>query len=203
MEKLAALLASRDQPLSLDRTRFAAEMEHLLKTPGYTTDKSVLTMRGLEEFKMSKKAEEDQPSEEELALILMCEEISEALSKAEETFMLSSPMTLTVKKPNGSYSKVAHIGSEDFSPHSAYLGKKGKIIFVFKPVMVGTDYTHMEMEEQQAVASLMGFKEWLRENVGDTQAKLRDIRQESAKKAEQEKLADRFETYKDLGFGTW
>jgi hypothetical protein len=200
MEKSQALLESRDEPIKYDRAAFAAEFTHLLKTPGYTTDKSQLRERGLKEFKMEQ--DKEALSEEELALVLMCEEITEVLGATQETFMLSAPMALTVKKANNAYSKVPHVGSEDFAPSRAYVGKRGKIIFIFKPVMV-SEYSEMEMDETQASANLVGFKEWLRENVGDFQGKLKEMRVESAKKAEQAKLADRYETYKNIGFGTW
>lgn len=199
MDKLEALRAALEGPVKFDRSFAAKEWAHLLKTPGYTTDKSQLKERGLEEFKM---VEEPKISDEDLAMELMCEELSAALGKATESFMLSSPLALTVKKANGAYSKVAHVGSEDFAPARAYMGKRGKIIFVFKPVMV-SEYSEMEMDERQARESLVGFKEWLRENFGDMQSKLTEIRSEAAKKAEQTKLADRYETYKDIGFGTW
>lgn len=199
MDKLQALLAALEDPIEFDRISAAKELAHLLKTPGYTTDKSQLRERGLEEFKME---EETKITDEELAMELLCEELSTALGKATESFMLSSPLALTVKKANGTYSKVAHVGSEDFAPARAYMGKRGKIIFVFKPVMV-SEYSEMEMDDRQARESLVGFKEWLRENFGDMQGKLADIRAEAAKKAEQTKLADRYETYKDIGFGTW
>jgi hypothetical protein len=202
MDKLQALLDALEAPAKFDRPFAAKELEelvHLIKTPGYTTDKSQLKERGLEEFKVE---QEPKISDEDLAMELMCEELSVTLGKSTETFMLSSPLALTVKKANGAYSKVPHVGSEDFAPARAYMGKRGKIIFVFKPVMV-SEYSEMEMEERQARENLVGFKEWLRENFGDMTSKLAEIRSEAAKKAEQTKLADRYETYKDIGFGTW
>jgi len=198
MEKSAALLTNRDEPRNFDRQKFAAEMAHLLLTPGYTTDKSALKERGLEEFKM----EQPTKSEEELALEEISKKMSEAMKATTETFMLSAPVTLTVRKSTGGYSKQAHMGMEDFQPVSAYMGKRGKIIFVFKPVMV-SDYAEMEMDEQQAFAHLNGFKDFIRERVGDLHKLQSEIKVEMAKKAEEQKLADRFETYKDIGFGSW
>jgi len=199
MEKSAALLASRDEPVRFDRNTAAQEFAHLLRTPGYTTDKSALKDRGLEEFRM---VEQVKKTEEELALDELAKKMSEAMKRTQETFMLSAPASLTVRKSNGAYSKAAHVGMEDFQPTSAYVGKRGKIIFVFKPVMVA-DYVEMEMDEQQAFAHLNGFKDFIRENVGDLHRLQSEIKVEMAKKAEEQKLADRFETYKDLGFGSW
>lgn len=199
MEKSRALLANRDEPVKLDRQRFAAEMAHLLMTPGYTTDKSALNERGLKGYTVEDKQKLD---EEEMELELMAEEITAIFAATTETFMLSSPMTLTVKKPNGGYSKVAHVGSEDFQPVRAYLGKRGKLIFAFKPVMV-SEYSEMEMDEESCKAHLVGFKDFLREFVGDIDYKTGQIRARLAAKKEAEKLADRHETYKDIGFGSW
>jgi hypothetical protein len=201
MDKSLVLLANRDEPVKMDRQRFASEWAHLLATPGYTTDKSQLSERGLKEFKMEENKVVEQ-SEEELELDLMAEEITGILKAATETFMLSAPITLTVKRPNQSYAKVPHVGSEDFEPVRAYMGKRGKLIFVFKPVMV-SEYSEMEMDEASATANLVGFKDFLAEYVGDLDFKAGQIRARIAGKKEQEKLADRAETYKDIGFGSW
>lgn len=201
MAKSLALLANRDEPVKLDRQRFASEMAHLLATPGYTTDKSSLKERGLKEFQMEEIKPVEQ-TEEELELDLLAEEITGIFASTTETFMLSSPMALTVKKPNGGYSKVAHVGSEDFQPVRTYLGKRGKLIFVFKPVMV-SEYSEMEMEEASAKANLVGLKDFLKEFVGDIESRTAQIRAQLASKQEQAKLADRHETYKDIGFGSW
>jgi hypothetical protein len=203
MDKSLVLLTNRDEPVKLDRQRFAAEMAHLLATPGYTTDKSSLTERGLKEFKMEdKKVEAVDQTEEEFELELLAEEITSAIKATTETFMLSSPMALTVKKPNGGYSKVAHVGSEDFQPARAYLGKRGKLIFVFTPVMV-SEYAEMEMDEASAKANLVGFKDFLKESVGSIEAKVAQIKVNLAAKQETAKMADRAETYKNIGFGSW
>jgi ribosomal protein S12 len=163
----------------------------------------VLIERALEEFnKMEQPQQAQAKTDEELALDKLAASMTEAMNKCEETFMLSAPATLTVRKANGGYSKVAHVGMEDFQPVSAYVGKRGKMIFVFKPVMVA-DYLEMEMDEQQAFANLSGFKDYLRESVGDLQKLQSEIKVEMAKKAEEAKLADRFDTYKDIGFGSW
>lgn len=206
MEKSRALLTNRDEPLRYDRNLAIKEMAHLLLTPGYTTDKSVLNERQLKGYTLEDKdikpVKPAEQSEEDLELDLLAEEVTGVLASSTETFMLSSPMALTVKKPNGGYSKVAHVGSEDFQPARAYTGKRGKLIFVFKPVMV-SEYVEMEMDETSAKANLVGFKEFLAEFVGDIDAKTGQVRARIAAKMEQSKLADRHETYKDIGFGSW
>jgi hypothetical protein len=116
--------------------------------------------------------------------------------------MLAAPETLTVKRTNGAYSKQAHIGSEDFAPKSAYIGKRGKLIFVFAPVMVA-EYVEMEMDENQAREKLMGFKDFLKEHLGDVQALIAEARANAATREERKSMESRSEAYKDIGFGSW
>lgn len=201
MEKSQALAENRDRETKFDRSRFAAELTHLLKTPGYTTDQSRLKERGLEEFKMEGKTK----PETDPLLEAMAEEIKAInveLAKTGETFMLASPETLTVKRVNGAFSKKAHIGSEDFRPVRVYLGKRGKLIYVFTPVMVA-DYVEMEMDETQAREKLMGFKDWCRENLADIQSKIAQTRAEQAVERDRADMAKRADQYQHLGFGEW
>lgn len=206
MEKSRALAESRDRETKFDRQQFAAELAHLLKTPGYTSDKSALKERGLEEFKMAGKkqdviaVEEADALNKELAQGL--EVINEAIARTGETFMLSSPETLTVSRSSGVYSKKAHIGSEDFKPVRAYLGKRGKIIYVFKPVMVA-DYEEMEMDEVQAREKLMGFADWSREYLKEVQDKIAESRATAAVERDRAAMAKKAEDYAHLGFGDW
>ena len=216
MDKLQALLANRDTPVAVDGRRFAAELAHLLKTPGYTTDKSVMTGRPevprlepkkeakMPEDKIVDRAAEGAAEQDELEqeLTLLAEKITEVLTATNETFMLAAPETLTVKRSNGAYSKQAHIGSEDFAPTRAYVGKRGRMIFVFTPVMVA-EYVEMEMDENQAREKLMGFKDYLKENMGDVHAMLAEARANAATREERKSLESRTETYKDIGFGSW
>lgn len=201
MEKSVALLAARDEPLNFDRQAFVKEFNKLLTTPGYTTDTSRMTEPNIKESKMEEKTPVEQ-TEEELELDLLAEEVTGILAATTETFMLSAPMSLTVKRSNDTYSKVAHVGSEDFQPVRCYLGKRGKLIFTFKPVMV-SEYAEMEMDEASAKANLVGFKDFLYEFVGDINYKTGQIRARLAAKQEEAKLADRHETYKNIGFGSW
>lgn len=215
MDKLQALLASRDVPVNLDRKAFVGELAHLLKTPGYTTDKSVMSRRPeVPRFEPKKEAlmpkdeitrtaegdPEAQALQEELNLL--AEKVTQVLQDTSETFMLAAPETLTVKRTNGAYSKQAHIGSEDFAPKSAYVGKRGKLIFVFAPVMVA-EYVEMEMDENQAREKLMGFKDFLKEHLGDVQALIAEARANAATREERKSMESRSEAYKDIGFGSW
>lgn len=194
------IIKGHEEHVKFDAKAASEELMHLLTTPGYTTDKSQLKERGLEEFNMEKDKAPDNP----LSALLKEEidTITQALRATEETFMLMAPEALTVKRSNGVYSKKAHIGSEDFKPDSVYMGKRGKLIFVFRPVMVA-DYTEMEMDETAAREKLMGFKDWCRENLAEVTAKIAETRAEKAVEAEQTAMAKRQEEYAHLGFGEW
>ena len=202
MRKSAELLAKRDEPVKYDREDFAREFYKLLTTPGYTTNKSRLTTN---QEPMATRKKEEPPkalNEEEKALEALAEEITKAFAGCGETFMLASPMALTVKRKDGTYSKQAHIGSEDFHVVRAYMGKKGKFIYVFRPVMIA-DYVEMEMDETQAQANLVGLREWMGSKLGDIRKRRDELRAELAKTVEAQKLEDRYETYRELGFGSW
>lgn len=143
-----------------------------------------------------KEAEKDETQQE---MDVFATQITKLLKETTETFMLGEPLTLTVLKDKG-YSKAAHVGGEDFIPESAYVGKRGKIIYVFKPVMA-TTYSRMEMDETQAEKSMVGFKEFMKENLSAVMESVRDSRKAAADKKERESMADRYEKYE--GFGSW
>ena len=200
MEKWQALVKERDRPTQFNHRAAGAELRHLLETPGYTTNKSALKEKGLQEFKMKEEIKDRDP----MAVLLEAEleALNAQLAGCTETFMLASPESLTVKRPNGTYAKKAHIGSEDFKPISAYIGKRGKLIFVFKPVMV-SDYVEMEADEHQAKEKLMGFKDWCREHIAAVNDKIAETRAEQAVEKEKAAMAKKSEDYAHLGFGEW
>lgn len=121
------------------------------------------------------------------------------------SLMLMEPLSLTVKKagkPGDGYSKKAHTGGEEFQPIRCYAGKRGALIYVFRPLAVA-DYLEMEMPEAQAKTALSGFETWIKGVVdAELERTRKEAQQASALKAEREKLADRTEKYGD-GFGSW
>jgi hypothetical protein len=182
------------------KASFAEVVRDFLNTPGYST--SQVREYGSHEAYMKTFVTKEQPMEETKEgdpLEQMAAEITEVFGKSSETFMLGEPLTLTVLKEKG-YSKAPHVGSEDFAPVKAYPGKRGKMIYVFKPVMA-TSYIHMEMDETQAQKSLIGFKEFMKENMGEIVQRLSESRKEAADRKEREAMADRYEKYE--GFGSW
>jgi hypothetical protein len=124
-------------------------------------------------------------------------------SEQSRRFMLAEPLTLTVKKKDGSYSKRPHVGGEEFKVARCYVGKRAGLIYVFKPVDVA-DYVEMEMPESQAKTSLGGFAAFIGKVGGSEFDRLkRDVMQKASLDAEREKMADRHDVYADLGFGSW
>ena len=121
------------------------------------------------------------------------------------SLMLTEPLTLTVKKankPGDGYSKKAHTGGEEFQPVRCYAGKRGALIYVFKPLAVA-EYVEMEMPEAQAKSALSGFETWMKGIVDvEMERNRKDAQRASALKAEREKLADRTEKYGEE-FASW
>lgn len=140
----------------------------------------------------------------------VAERISELIEKIVDpakprsaVFMLTEQMVLTVKKPDGNYSKRAHIGGEEFIPLKAYAGKRGKLIYIFRPAYVA-EYMAMEMDEDQARRSLTGFDEWVDENIHhELERELRAAQERKARDDERARLATREKDYADQGFGSW
>lgn len=129
--------------------------------------------------------------------------LNQHAKKVKETFMLSAPKLLTVKRKDGSYGKENHVGSEDFSLIRFYKDKVSeKTIAVFKPVMIA-GYVEVEISITEAAVNLIGFSKFL-DGVTKTVAREAE-KMEKIKTQEQEKRAtqSRFDTYKDLGFGSW
>lgn len=147
-------------------------------------------------FDMTEEAELDMASIAELLTKYMSQQANQGVS-----FMLNGPCQVTCKRKDGSYLKRSHIGGEEFAFGSAYVGKKGKMIFTFLPKAV-SDYERIELMEHEALNLLGGFKGALDGAMtvgslaGYTEAKKR-----AALQAEREALAVRADQYQD--FGAW
>ena len=124
-------------------------------------------------------------------------------NNTEATFALMAPETLTVKKRDGAFAKKAHIGGEDFSVQSVYMGKRGTPIYIFKPRSVA-EYETMEMGEKQAFKSMRDFEAYVTQIVGNDALRLKkEAAEQASLAAERDKLANRQEVYGELGFGSW
>lgn len=69
---------------------------------------------------------------------------------------LMSPDTLTVKRMNGVYAKIAHVGGEGFKPLRSYVGKRGKLVMCFAP-LEAAEYVEMEMYVNDCYVHLTDF----------------------------------------------
>ncbi|MGN8188609.1 hypothetical protein ACTJLD_21735 [Burkholderia sp. 22088] len=106
-------------------------------------------------------AQEKQQMEDKQAqaaqLAAMLGDKSRTVLQPVDGFALSGPATLTIKTRQGQYKKKAFIGDEAFSFSSAYAGKRGEVIGVFKS-RVPVDWSFMEMPLNDACDKLKGFK---------------------------------------------
>jgi hypothetical protein len=143
------------------------------------------------------------PEEQGVSLEALASQISERMLEKPETFMLGEPMSLTVKKSDGSYSKRPHIGGEDFRLVRCYVLKREKLIYVFRAIEA-IDYLEMEMDEGQAKRALAGFDTYIKEIGGaDFELLKKSAMKKLATEAEKIKNADKEERYAELGFGSW
>ena len=75
-------------------------------------------------------------------------------------FSIDAPMALTVKRSSG-YTKRPFIGGEEFSIHSAYVGKRGLVIFRFTPESP-SDFDILEVPEGHLDSVFDGhFSNWI------------------------------------------
>lgn len=138
------------------------------------------------------------------AMDTLAEQVTQALIDAKaKTFMLGEPMHLTIKKRDGTYSKRPHIGGEEFVPVRVYAGKRGTLIYAFRPVDAA-DYVEMEMGEAQAFEHFTGLKKHMEvlieRGLSDS---VKEAKKAAADKEEQRKTADNFDKYASLGYGSF
>lgn len=101
-------------------------------------------------------------------------------------FEVIEPVALTVKDRHGMYSTRSSIGGEQFTPSGAYVGKRGSMIFVFKPLLL-CDYAVMEMEESKALRLLQGFNAYVHTILSRVYDKYGETVQETVRQQEEER----------------
>lgn len=118
-------------------------------------------------------------------------------------YALTRPTSLTFKDRKGGYSKQGAIGSEKFSPHSAYVGKRGTLIIVFKPVdsYLAAKYAFMEMEAGDCRLLLDGFPAYMDSLMHASFDEQVDKFNLEAVRIEASQNADIFNRYSE--YGTW
>lgn len=109
---------------------------------------------------------------------------------------------LTVERSGKGFSKVAHIGGEEFVPFEAYAGKRGKIIVRFTPREAAA-YETMEMSADEALGKLQGFSTLTNMEGGDYQSHAKRLNRDASTIRERESVKDKFTEYEAIGFGTF
>jgi hypothetical protein len=138
----------------------------------------------------------------ELLVVDMNEWLNGATDEEAPPVVLFAPESLTVETATA-YAKMPHIGGESFTPVSAYLGKRGKIIVKFKPEFAA-EFTHMEMSVDDACKKLNGFSLIAESCVeGGLSHRLKTIMTTASSEREREAVKDKFAEYADIGFGSW
>lgn len=140
-------------------------------------------------------------------------------SKSHEiAFMLTEPATLTTSRGNHgvptysrlttsrgnhevpTYSRVSHIGGESFTPVRAYWGKKGEMIYVFRPMEMA-NYVEMELPESR-LKLLSGFTDYLKNIGGDLFKEMQEMKLKSSEANERARLLEN-KQYAAMGYGSW
>jgi hypothetical protein len=75
-------------------------------------------------------------------------------------FKLAGPAQLTIKTRQSQYKKKAFLGDEEMMLASAYAGKRGDVIAVFKN-RVPTEYAYIEISLMEARERLNGFSDFI------------------------------------------
>jgi hypothetical protein len=76
------------------------------------------------------------------------------------SFKLTGPAQLTIKTRQSQYKKKAFLGDEEMALTSAYAGKRGDVIAVFKN-NVPTEYAYIEIPLMEARERLSGFSDFI------------------------------------------
>ncbi|MFT4064364.1 hypothetical protein [Paraburkholderia sp.] len=169
--------------------------------PGRPSRITIYTHTPLNPDEMEDRMAKD-PVEHDPQLKELVDKYEEAFAQNPQTFALASPQKLITQKGKD-FRHTAFIGGEEFTPVSARLGAKGQTLILFKPVDP-SDFEFLEVPET-ACRKTFGahFASYLRETLGDVAEDVAELEKERRQKAERERNAEKFETYGDLGFGSW
>lgn len=137
---------------------------------------------------------------EDQALADLVGQYADAFSETPQTFALTAPgkhTTLTGKE----YKIKPFIGSEDFEPVRAYIGKKKGTIIVFKP-KYPCDFEFLEVPEKQCKTAFgSAFPMYMHEVLKDVMDAKDELTAQAKKLIEVERNAAAAESYSE--FGSW
>lgn len=172
-----------------------------LATPGFATEDPETWpshMKAAARFKMAGQSEEITPLD---AIASSIADHLRRLSGEGQSFMLAEPRNLTILRKDGSVRKRGHIGGEEFAFVDAWVGKKGKLIYKFKPLAVA-DYEFVELMATEAQECMSGLKAAISSafDVGELK-EMAEAQKRAAIAAEQAALTSRSAQYDN--FGSW
>lgn len=171
------------------------------KIRGISPDFMIFDELATTESDMAKQDVEALSAEAQQRLEKLAETMTQFFQESRHSVTLLSPGNLTVSIPGKGFSKVNHIGGEEFTAKRAYLGKRNKLIFVFAPEAASA-YTEMEMTEPDALQNLAGFKLLADQAAGtDFYAELQAVRRMESDVREAEQVKEKFDQYE--AFGSW
>ncbi len=118
------------------------------------------------------------------------------------TVDLLIPYKATVKRANGSYSKISINAGEKFRIMSCYTGKRNGLIFVMKPVYTDS-YAYMEMSAEDAMENLSGVAMLVEEVTGvNLDETFKTKVKEKVEETTQQQFEERQHDYGDT-YGSW
>ena len=118
-------------------------------------------------------------------------------------FKINGPRQLPVKSRFGQYTTQNFRGDEKLIPSTAYLGKRGHIVYGFTPAEP-QKYAFVEVTSDKAADQLIGFKAWLDERLDvDEDELLENLKAAREKAAREEKDRLEHEQANNPVFGSW
>ena len=78
-----------------------------------------------------------------------------------DVFEINSPVSLPVETKAG-YRTRPFIGGESFIPKGAYVGRSGRVIYVFRPYIQSTEFETIEVSSDKLDTVFPEFQKWLR-----------------------------------------
>lgn len=110
---------------------------------------------------------------------------------------LNQPHAVTIKRPNGRYSKAALIGGEKFTLVGMYRGKRGDAIAIYKPITPIDGCEYMEMKAKDAMEKMDGFATFIESRIESVESAIEEMK----KKAE-ERIETQMKAYGGH-YGSW
>lgn len=142
---------------------------------------------------------------EQKAYKKLAEELNASSLQLNEKTKLTlwSPTLLTVMHPDGQFKKANHIGGEEFVFESAYVGKRGVLIFRLKRTSP-VEYQHVEVTEAEGVKLFENWRAMTNSLAGgDFAEALADVTKVRKTFDATKRNAEHLDKYDQIGGGSW